>query len=185
MPIGIVSDTEFEEEISGSNPTIESSSRFEDMKTPGRGDTNNTPPVIRKIIGEEASIHGHSAGLEIAKELGISESSVSAYQQGATSTASMDRPDPELIDHIRSARKRVVNNARDTIAACIESINDGDKLQQASIKVASGVARDMASVVKHLEPADEVDTSRTQFVFMVPQMKKESDFAVIDVGDKD
>ncbi len=184
MPIGVVDENDFERELNSLNtPNPSENARIEELKH-GRGkDTSNVPDPIRKIIGEEVINNGHAAGTELAKTLGISESSVSAYQKGATSTASINKPDPGLLDHINQAKREVARKAREKLELAIDSITPA-KLEDASVRVASGVAKDMSAVVRDMEPAIAEDSDKgVKFVFLVPPMKTEEQFEVIDVKD--
>lgn len=179
MSIGIVTDEELERELRNSGP--DPVGEVVTLKR-GRGeDKTNTPPSVRKIIGGESIEHGHAAGVELGKALGVSESSVSAYQKGSTSTALMDRPDPDLLDHITEARRKVAKSAREKVAIAIDAITE-EKLKESSPRIAAGVAKDMSVVVKNMEPpTDSERDNSTQFVFFVPHMKTEQQFEVIDV----
>src|SRR5215510_5460530 len=108
MPMGIVSDDDFDREINHLNrkpvvtppPVIP---EVVDMPRPGRSNGDvNVPDSLRKIIGETSELEGRDAALELASKFGISPSSVSAYANGSTSTASMDKQ-PNL-EHINSAK---------------------------------------------------------------------------------
>ena len=178
MSMGIVSDADFERELDNSRSLERAKVVTQKV---GRGPKVETPDSIRKLLGGEAVTNGHGAGLALARELGVSESSVSAYQNGATSTASMDRPDPSLLEHVNEAKSNVTIKAREKLTLAIDAIT-ADKLQGASPRVASGVAKDMSTVVKNMEPSSEgVGQNGTQFVFFVPPMKTEQQFKVIDV----
>ncbi len=180
MAIGIVSDEELERELANSQ-SISVSAEIRTIKK-GRGSgTVNVPSSVRKVIGEEAITHGHASGKILANLLGVkSESSVSAYQKGATSTALMDRPDPDLLDHVNEARQKVTTAAREKLTLAIDAITK-EKLNDASPRVAAGVAKDMSAVVKNMEPSDSERGNSTKFVFFVPPMKTEEQFEVIDV----
>lgn len=178
MSMGIVSDANFERELDNSGPA--SAAKIVTQKV-GRGPKVATPDSIRKLLGGEAVTNGHGAGLALARELGVSESSVSAYQNGATSTASMDRPDPSLLEHVNEAKNNVAIKAREKLTLAIDAIT-ADKLKDSSPRVAAGVAKDMSAVVKNMEPSSEgAAQNGTSFVFFVPPMKTENQFEVIDV----
>ena len=183
MAIGLVSDEELEQELINSQPLSDKGEVIHrDIPTPGRksGD-NNVPAALRNIIADEALAGGRKSGLELASSLGISSSSVSAYVKGATSTASVDRPDKDLSFHVEESKARIAKSAREKIEMALDAITR-EKLGDTSPRVAAGVAKDMSAVVKNMEPANQSDGSnRTQFVFMVPHMRKEEDFSVIDV----
>ncbi len=178
MPIGVVNDADFEREL-GSYST---SAEIHQLPEKGRGTGKaNVPQSIRKIIGTEAVTNGHGAGVALAKELNVSESSVSAYQKGATSTAMMDRPDPDLSNHINEVKHNIASEARKKVSLAIQTIT-AQKLEDSSPRIAAGVARDLSTVVKNMEPAAEKDgRDNTVFNFFVPKMKGEDAFEVIDV----
>jgi predicted transcriptional regulator len=190
MPIGLVSNEEFERELgsrqSESIDTHEKSELTED-KTRGRkeGDVN-VPESLRKIIGEESVINGRSAALSIARDFGISDSSVSAYAKGATSTTTYDSPVQSLINHINKSRQRAIKKASTTLNKALGSITQ-DKLDYADAKDLSAIAKDMSVIIKNLEPKEEVNNDASaqarapQFVIFAPQFRKEESFEVIDV----
>lgn len=203
MPIGLVSNAEFEAELarlsgktSRTRPKPEPSAAesvpvvegvVTDKVTPGRstGDTN-VPDSLRKIIGEEAVINGRKAALKIATEFGISASSVSAYTKGATSTATINQPKPSIVDHINKSRTRAIKRASTTLNAALGSITQ-EKLDYADAKDLSTIAKDMSVVIRNLEPQKEQDTigpvtlQPPQFVIFAPQFKDERTFETITV----
>ena len=181
MAIGIVNDEDLERELNNLSALPVPTARVEEMRI-GRGEGNpNTPESVRKLVGGEAVKGGHASGVALAKELGLSESSVSAYQEGATSTASMDRPDPGLLSHVNGEKDKIVKAAREKLTLAIDHIT-ADKLKDAKLRDVASVAKDMSAVVRNTEPASEGgDGNKTAFVFLVPPMKEETDFKVIDV----
>ena len=118
MPLGIVSDEDFEKDLrnigikkeeedsakidseeSGEFPTIPISEILsgEVLVPPalGRGNNKETPEILRKLVGEEYSIDSRESGIELAESFGISPSSASAYGHGSTSTATYNKSSPE------------------------------------------------------------------------------------------
>lgn len=182
MAIGIVSNDDFEKELINSSEIKTPDVEIKDLPTKGRGaGRENIPDTVRKLIGGEAITNGHGSGKELAGLLGVSESSVSAYQKGATSTATINEPQPGLLAHINQERVKVAKKAREKLTLAIDAITE-EKLNGASPRVASGVAKDMSAVVRDMEPVSERDREDdTKFVFFVPPMKKEEQFEVIDV----
>ena len=110
MPIGIVSDEDFESELNRISvpkkvvPSPVLNPEIVEMDRPGRkeGDVN-VPESLRKIIGEEALLNGRQSALGLAKMFDISPASVSAYANGATSTASYNSPNTALVSHINKS----------------------------------------------------------------------------------
>lgn len=191
MSIGIVSDQQLEEELNNCNITQKkitpTSVVIEPELVRGRkeGDVN-IPDSLRKIIGEESVINGRESALELAKDFGISGSSVSAYAKGATSTASYNTPASSIISHINKSRARHVKKASKVLHAALEAISQ-DKLDYTDAKDLAGIAKDMSAIIKNLEPATpagEKDSPSTpQFVIFAPQFRDERSFESITVNE--
>jgi predicted transcriptional regulator len=169
MPLGIVSDEEFTKEIEAIHKPI----------IRGRGETKETPEVIREVIAEEAII-GDSTQKEIADAFGVSPASVSAYKNGATSTASYNEPDNRLQKHNDKVRNAIVGTARSRLIEALQNITP-DKMKEAKLRDIASVAKDMSSVIHNMEPQISNTQIGAQFVFHVPKPRQESDYEVIDV----
>jgi predicted transcriptional regulator len=192
MPIGIVSEDDFNQELNHlsngkSGPIRAPKVEIIDSPLPSHGRNNgdvNVPESIRKIIGETAVIDGRAAAISLAKDFGISPSSVSAYAKGATSTASYNQPKESIISHINKSRQRAIKKASKTLNAALGAITQ-EKLDYSDAKDLSGIAKDMAVVIKNLEPKDtstEGGASGTpQFVIFAPQFRDERSFDTIHV----
>jgi predicted transcriptional regulator len=189
MAMGIVSDSDFDKELEKLNSdSVPLLPKIEKLpKKDGRGNGNfEVPEGLRKIIGEEANINGRASALEIAKDFGISPSSVSAYTRGATSTASINNPNQEQVNHINSAKLRVSKKARKRLIMALNEITE-DRIAMAKLHEISGVARDMAHIMKDMEPSAEkngnngINNNGPMFVFYKPEQKSEEDFQTIHV----
>lgn len=150
----------------------------------GRGKGNvEVPSALRMIIGEEAATNGRSNALNIARDFGISPSSVSAYTKGATSTASIDNPHLEQLKHINDAKIRLGKRAKAKLLMALNAITE-EKIINAKLHEVSGVARDMASIMKQMEPSTEgmsMNNSGPTFVFYKPEVKSEDDYPTAHV----
>jgi predicted transcriptional regulator len=147
----------------------------------GRGPAKEIPSPIRQFIAEE-SLNGASAK-ELSETMGVSESSISAYKNGATSTATYNKPDDDLMNHVSKVKTAIATAARNKLMTAISSLSD-DKIANAKAKDIAGIAKDMASVVKQLEEkTDENKGPQVQFVFFAPKVKPESYFPVIEVSE--
>lgn len=199
MPMGIVSNDDFDSELNNlipkkeSNEKNESSESVEDkfkrlgILTPGRGrgDGNvEVPDALRRLIGIESLTDGRSSALSLANDFGISSSSVSAYSNGATSTSSYsDKPNGKTI---RDAKERISKKARGKLLLALNHITD-DKLACGKLTDVSAVARDMSAIIKNMDESTkgEVNGGTTmnspQFVFYSPTITKESEYEVITV----
>jgi len=178
MSIGIVSSSEFDAELElyKKKPEIK---EIELVK--GRGNTNAVPESLRKIVAEE-SISGTTAK-ELAKVFDISQSSISAYKKGATSTSTINNPKAELLDHVNNIKDNLSLKARGRLIKAIDSITD-DKLANGKLKDVSSVARDMSTVMANLDRQNnEGGVKIDQVVIYKPRMREEEDYEQISVNE--
>lgn len=183
MPIGLVSDEEWEREIASSKkePLSEKESH-----TNGSGKHEgdiNVPDVLRKIIGEERILNGRSGALSLARDLRVSPSSASAYANGATSTKTYHSSSQSLIEHLTKSRLRATKRASKTLNGALSAITQ-EKLDYSDAKDLSGIAKDMSVIIRNLEPPQQQTTAADtspKFVIFAPQFRREDSFDVIDV----
>ena len=187
MPLGIVSDSDFEKEI-GNCVDVESvpiSGEVIIQKGPGRGEgKSNVPDSIRKIIGEEYSIEGRQAGLEIANAFGISEQSASAYGNGASSLATYNKP-TEINDFIRSRKNKIVKKASSKLNLALEGITE-DKLALSKATDLASIAKNLSGIIKDMEPEDKGNANNgpnIQFVMFAPKLLTEDRFPTMVVSE--
>jgi predicted transcriptional regulator len=157
---------------------------IEDVPSRGRskGDVN-VPISLRAIIAEEHLMNGRSAALELAGELGISSSSVSAYANGSTSTASYNTPKSSIVSVVNKARERATKKAAKTLNAALGAITQ-QKLDYSDADKLSGIAKDMSVIIKNLEKQSDPGNQGNQtpqFVIFAPQFKKEENYDFITV----
>jgi transcriptional regulator with XRE-family HTH domain len=152
MPLGLISDDDFLLELENSSVFSNSNGKVI-LPTPlGRGEGNlQVPEGLRKIIGETSNIEGRSEALELASEFGISPSSVSAYANGATSTASYDSPNESLQSYINNAKLKVSRRASAKLLKALTYITE-DKLENAKVGELASVAKNLSGIVKDMEP---------------------------------
>lgn len=197
MPMGIVSDSDFQKERLNverntersngrtapetSNPTNSKPSAEIIDVTRGRPTgAIEVPNGLRKLIGEESAVNGRQSALELAQSLGISPSSVSAYNAGATSTATYDRTPNR--PHIDAAKSRVADKARGRLMSALRHISK-DKLESASARDLAGIAKDMSAIVRNMEPETPKSPGEgangPTFIFYSPQIKKEEHYDIV------
>lgn len=181
MPMGVVSDAEFEKELDNSGVPLTGS--VVDLPTKGRQENSvEVPEALRKIIGETSEIEGRKAALDLAASFGLSASSVSAYANGATSTATYNKPDPAISNHIKERKTKIVGSALTRLTRAMNGLTK-DKIETSSAREISAIAKDMAQVVKMMEPetpAGNGDGVRApQFLVYAPTMIDERKFEVI------
>lgn len=197
MPMGIVSDSDLQSELDSLNkspihkptipinpPSIPSITIEDAPASRGRsvGDVN-VPESLRSLIGVTSVLEGREAALELGRDFGISPSSVSAYSNGATSTASYNEPKGQLKGKIDKAKKVISIKARKKLNMALEQITE-DKLANAKLKDVASVARDMAVIMKHMDPDDDTPNGNIinngpTFMIYAPPVKSESEYPVI------
>ena len=193
MGMGIVSEKDFTKEFLPDIPLtpIKKESEFSepvskpegiivDVNPRGRGENSTeVPNSLRNLIGDESQTNGRQSAIELAQSFGISASSVSAYNAGATSTSTYnDRPN---IGAIRKARERIAKRARGKLFLALSKITE-DKLDEANVKDLSMIAKDMSTIIRNVEPV-ETESNKDKnvnngptFVFYAPQIRKENTF---------
>lgn len=189
MPMGIVNDNDFDKELGNLTPLPHVDSTKEprvegtivDM-TKGRGQGSvEVPDGLRKLIGQESVTNGRSSALAIANQFGISPSSVSAYTEGARSTATIDtKPN---ISVINDAKLRVQSKARNRLMTALNSLTK-EKIESARARDISSIAKDMSAVIRNMEPEkaqNPLGAGGPTFVFYSPQVRHEEVFEVIHV----
>lgn len=206
MPLGRVSDEDFDKELRNSqveidkqgvpsigiqdNPTESEPAVLDEVtgeivtQKIGRGlGSNEVPESLRKILAQTNLESGRSAAISLAQSFGISESSVSAYLAGATSTSTYDKKDKGLDGYLKSLKQKSAKRASLKLLKAINSISD-EKLEEAPAGVLANIAKQLSGVVKDMEP--EVAPGPTlnqgvQFVVFAPQVVQESKFGVIEL----
>ena len=188
MAMGIVSDNDFEDDLKKVCPPplidpLSHEAVIQDMER-GRGIHNlQVPEALRKVIGEEVISNSRASAIDLAQNFGISPSSVSAYSDGARSTASMEKK-PDL-NNIISAKLKIAKKARNRLNLALNSITE-DKIASAKVKDIAGVAKDMSAIIKNLEPEQNRNSNENgpTFIFYSPQFRQEQSFETIVVKEQ-
>lgn len=184
MPMGIVSEADFNKEIK-KIPSQESplpiSGQVREIEKGRTKGKENTPDIVREVVAELAL--EKTPAKVLAKEFNISQSSVSAYRVGAHSTATYEQPNPFLTKHIDEHRDKLIKKAKSKLDFALESITP-TKLDETSAVGLSAIAKNMSAIVKDLEPqVPEENKNNIQFIFMAPKMRDENSYDVIEVGE--
>lgn len=172
MPIGIISQEEFDLELSSDFSVLHI------MPAKGRGNVKEIPHAVRAFIAEEA-INGASSK-EITDALNISPSSISAYKNGATSTASYDSPNKKLRAHIDNVKERITKKASNRLIRALNNL-DEDKMNELGARDLSGVAKDMSVIIDKMSPKADKSTEQHAHIHLyTPPQKKLEDYESID-----
>lgn len=185
MAMGIVDDSAFESELE--NLTVKTPESADDSVakivdiTRGRGEGNReVPDSLKKVIAEEKVLSGRAGALGLARAFGVSDSSVSAYSNGATSTKTYNNPESGLKNHVENAKKRVARSARQKLSLALSKITP-EKLEETKARDLAGIAKDMSAVIRNMEERQEDTLAQTNFIFYSPKTRPEDQYEVIDV----
>lgn len=186
MPLGFISNEELASEMNrfGIAPSGEEQPARADIiefkqTTRGRGNKSSTPESVRAFIASEA-IAGASPDV-LSEELNISKSSISAYKNAATSTASYNNPDENLAREINNVRARIIGPAQAKIISAINSITE-EKLNGSKARDAASIASAMSTVVKNLSPELGKESS-VKIAIFAPRKSEEEDYEIITVNE--
>lgn len=171
MPLGIVSEEDFEREINSyNNPGSVTTTIMER----GRGNVKEVPEVLREVIAEEAILGDNKS---TAEAFGVSQSSVSAYMRGVTSTANYNSKKKAV-----TARERIAQRAQSKVMAALRNITPDKLANVEKVTDLATIAKDMANVFDKLSPKDKTEEKPQVHVhFYRPEQKQIDDYEVIDV----
>lgn len=193
--MGIVSSEEFNRQIKDSSTEKLNSTNKSNVITPqivplnegnehGRNEGDvNVPNSLRNLIGATNIEDGRQGALRLARQFGISDSSVSAYSNGATSTKSYDETPNK--SKINGVKERLGKRARHKLNLALSHITE-EKLEVAKVNELASVAKAMADVSKAMEPdaeSDDTNKAPVQFVFYAPQVNQENNYKTIVAKD--
>lgn len=144
----------------------------------GRGSKPETPAIVRELIAAEATAGASSKVLQGA--FNVSGSSVSAYKNGAKSTASYHDKDPGLVDAIDKTNESIARIATGKIMRALGAITDS-KVDELSPLKAADLAQKMSNVVKNMKPDEVSKDSGVKIVVFQPRVKEEDEFEIVQV----
>jgi hypothetical protein len=187
MPMMVLDDKSFDEELykyKQVSNAVFTSDDFNPAKVVdiqrGRGNKLEVPQALREVIATEAITNGNSA--TIAKSFDVSKSSVDAYKNGATSTASYNKPNNELKVVTDNVRETISDAARARLMDALDQITP-EALAGVKVKDAASIAKDMSGIIKNLEPNTPQQVNNTQVVVFKPRMQDEEEFEVITINE--
>lgn len=188
MPMGIVSDDDFQSEIGRLVPPpkkepipVKEAEVIPSVQRGRKEGDVETPESLRRLIGDEATTNGREAAIKLAKDFGLSESSVSAYSVGANSTSTYnDRPN---VDVIKNARGRIKIKAGRKLMMALNKMTP-EKLEESKARDLAGIAKDMSAIVRNMEEGDSSRTDANQsnkpaFLVYAPTVKQENHYQTV------
>ena len=192
MPLGIVSDTDFDKERNNSDVLINDKNAEKDspivtsdvliMPNVGRDrDVPNVPQSLRKVLGETVATEGLKSAMHLASSMGISQPTASTYARGEVSPGTTDE---DLLSHINNRKTKISKKALNKLNLALNNL-DETKLLGCDAKELSSVAKDMASVVNAMEPKSVGETTKdpVQFHFYAPQVRNENHYETVVAKD--
>ena len=212
MPLGIVSDQDFEKEILNNgvdiirNTNDKESTPLEPrtsipevinseeqnpiitsdvltMKRVGRhNDVNNVPMSLRKVLSEEHAVNGLKSAQSLANSLG-------GLSQPTLSTygrgqVSNGQSNDEMLTYLNGRKTKISKRALNKLNLALSLIDD-EKLLPLKATELSSVAKDMAIVAKQMEPSVKEDDKKdpVQFHFYSPVIKQENHYDTVVAKD--
>jgi len=145
----------------------------------GRGaGVENLTEGMRQLIAEEALVSGRTIQ-DIADEYGISRDAVNAYKHGATSEATYNQPNANLLEKVIEVKDNIKTQAQNKLLLAIQSLTD-QKISSAKAKDIAGIAKDMSSVIRNVEGPDGPTFNNSKVLIYSPRLKEEDDYKVIE-----
>lgn len=202
MPLGIVSDKDFFNEIEEdsdikprtSNIDIENATpstaivgEVLDFPTVGRhSDIPDIPISLKKILAETHAIEGLSRAQELANSFGgLSQPTLSTLGSGNTSRGThKSRAGNSLVEHLNNRKTKISNRALNKINLALAHMTE-DKFEDLEMRELATIAKDMSVVAKQMEPTkiDEGHKDPVQFHFYSPQVRTENHYDVVVAKD--
>lgn len=190
MSMGIVNDTDLNKEMENCvRPIVTNSPKIikPELVNEDAGRNNgdrNVPAPLRALISESAQIDGRASGLELAKQFGISSSSVSAYSREVNSTNQFNQPQvPQIKNHVDRIKKNISKKARTVLRSALDNISEEKLIESKATELAS-IAKSMSSIITEMEPsAERPNSDAPQIVIYAPQIRSESSFEFINVSE--
>jgi len=175
MPVGLVSDEDFE---------LERALIIDRLPSGRKEGDRNVPDAVRKIIADEAITNGNDEAKKLARFFGVSNSSVSAYKNDAVSTASYDKPNEELALSNKATRNKLQGKALSKLESAIDALTD-EKLQMSSAIQISSVVKNMSGTFNDLNDKGDGDKGINpgKFIIYAPIMMKDNEFKTVIVND--
>jgi len=143
----------------------------------GRNGAKATPDSLRKLIAHDA-LNGTPAS-ELAEAYGVSESSVSAYKNGASSTTTYHEGKGELKDFTDMTRDKIKNRAQNKLLLALKHMTE-DKIKEVKPIELSTIAANMSRVVEKMSPKEQT-TVNNNIVFYSPKQISKENYETIDV----
>jgi hypothetical protein len=180
MSLGIINSNDFEAEKARLGIIPLPTAEVIDINR-GRGNAKEVPEVIREIISEKAITEGNTG--QIAKAFGVSKSSVDAYKNGATSTATYNKPNEQLKQHNDELRGIISTSARLKLLQALEELTP-ERISKAKIKDIASITKDLSTIARDMDSVNQgKDGNSVKVMVYAPRLRDEEEFEVITVNE--
>jgi len=174
MKMLVVDDESFELELNRSMRVAQVVS----MPAKGRNSAKATPESLRKLIAHDA-LSGNGTDEEIAEAYGVSQSSVNAYKNGATSTTTYHEPAGALKEYVDLTRDKIKNRAQNKLLLALKHMTE-EKIAETKPIELSTIAANMSRVVEKMSPKEQT-TVNNNIVFYSPKQISKENFETLDL----
>jgi len=210
MPLGNVSNEDFEAEVNNSagqpliptrlikdaefplnesvpqEPEIVTSDVIIKRMGAGRqvGDVN-VPQSVRTLLADTTVFEGRREGNQLADVFGVSHGSVGVYATPNSKLAENLSPDirQDINSFLTGKKEKISKKAIARLSMAMNHITE-EKLQDLGAVALGTVAKDMAAVVKSMEPKEESkQDNNVQFLMYAPQVKNENHYQTVTAKD--
>ena len=174
MKMCVVTDEDFDLELNKSMRVAEVVS----LPAKGRNGSRAVPDSVKKLVAE-SSLNG-AAARDVADAFNVSESSVSAYKNGATSTTTYHEPSPQLKEYVDLTRDKIKSRAQNKLLLALKHMTE-DKIKEVKPIELSTIAANMSRVVEKMTPKNEGTTVNNNIVFYSPKQISKENYETIDL----
>ena len=212
MPLGIVSDKEFESQLESihdsfnksiplvdnippraleipteNNPTVLVPS-IVDSPTAGRNkDVLNIPQSLRKIVAETTFMEGAKRANDLLNGLGVNglhQPTLSKLANGVTTFGKETKNSKDITNHLNNRKTKISNRALNKINLALANMS-AEKFEELEMRELSAIAKDMAEVAKKMEPSKSEEDKKepVQWVVYAPQIKQENHYEQVVAKD--
>jgi len=213
MPLGIVSDKDFEKEILNNgvdvikNNTIPKEPRasLPTLEIPSNPEVQEDNPIITSDVLTMKRVGRHNdvdnVPMSLRKVLGEEHAihGLKSAQSLANSLGGLSQPtlstygrgqvsngqsNDEMLTYINSRKTKISKRALNKLNLALSLIDD-QKLMPLKATELSTVAKDMAIVAKQMEPSVKEDEKKdpVQFIMYAPQIRNENNYEVVQAKD--
>lgn len=180
MPLGILSDEEFNKEVNNNNNNVVSKNVvIKEINKSGRNEGDvNKPESLRKVIAE-CKVNG-AADSDIMEVFKTSPSSINAYSNGKNGTN--EERNEKLTSFVKMMRGKITKRASRKLIVALDSLTE-DKIKESKGTEISVIAKNLSAIISENEHKQEqLGNLNAHFHIYSPPQKSLDKYEVIDVN---